>query len=213
MSVTTSGTTSAVRPARFAVVGWLSGIVVAWGIVAALQLFGLWLANLWVFGLLVTGLGWLVALAVTGAALVVLWRRLGPARALPLVLAPGLLAPAAIVAVDWTSTFVHGFYRLYRDDFAAAAALADKVAAEHGDRYGQVLPKHLWHLSSDGRAVRVAAADGGPTGILLPVWLGTPDGAAGYAHLTGEPTDATFDCFADPCRVRWSLGDGWYWLG
>jgi hypothetical protein len=190
----------------------VAGVVAAWGLVAGLHLFGLWLANLWVFGLLLTGLGWLVALAVTGVAVVAVWRRGRSVQALSLVLVPGVLAPVGVVAVDWTSTFVHGFYRLHRDDFRAAAALADQVTAEYGDRYGQVLPKDLWHLSSKGRAVRVGAEGGGPTGILLPVWVGTPDGAAGYAHFAGTPSDTSFDCYADPCRVRWSLGDGWYWL-
>ncbi len=184
----------------------------AWGLVAGLHLFGLKLADLWLFGLLLTGLGWLVAVAVTGAALVAGWRRGRSVPALSLVLVPGVLAPVAIVAVDWTSTFVHGFHRLHRADFHAAAALADQVTARHGDRYGQVLPKNLRHLSSKGRAVRVGTEGSGPTGILLPVWVGVPDGAAGYAHFAGTPGDTEFDCFADPCRVRWSLGDGWYWL-
>ncbi|WP_416901517.1 hypothetical protein [Micromonospora echinospora] len=212
MSVAPGGTTSAVRPRRRSVVGWVVGVVAAWGLVAGLHLFGLKLADLWLFGLLLTGLGWLVAVAVTGAALVAGWRRGRSVPALSLVLVPGVLAPVAIVAVDWTSTFVHGFHRLHRADFHAAAALADQVTARHGDRYGQVLPKNLRHLSSKGRAVRVGTEGSGPTGILLPVWVGVPDGAAGYAHFAGTPGDTEFDCFADPCRVRWSLGDGWYWL-
>ncbi|MEU4565709.1 hypothetical protein [Micromonospora sp. NPDC023956] len=212
MPVAAGVTTSAVRPRGRAVVAWVVGVVAAWGIVAGLHLFGLRLANLWLFGLVITGLGWLVALTVTGVALGVLWRRVGPVRAMALVLVPGLLAPVAIVAVNWTSVYVHNFYRLNRDDFRAAAALADKVTAGYGDRYGQVLPKNLRHLSSMGRAVRIGTEGSGPEGVLLPVWLGTPDGAAGYAYLDGTPGDASFDCFADPCRMRWSLGDGWYWL-
>ncbi|WP_434740144.1 hypothetical protein [Micromonospora sp. SH-82] len=26
------------------------------------------------------------------------------------------------------------------------------------------------------------------------------------------PPEARFDCFADPCQVRWTLGDGWHWV-
>jgi hypothetical protein len=48
--------------------------------------------------------------------------------------------------------------------------------------------------------------------VFLPAWTGIPDGAVGYAYFVGTRTDMTFDCFADPCRVHWSLGDGWYWL-
>lgn len=213
MPVAPGHTTLAGRPPDRAVVGWVVGAVAAWTLVAGLHLFGLWLANLWLFGLLITGLGWLLAVTVTGIALVVVWRWKGLGRALALVLVPGVLAPVAIVAVNWTSVFVHNYHRLYRDDFRAAAALTDKVTARYHDKYGQVLPKDLRHLSSMGRAVRVGTDGDGPSGIFLPVWVGTPDGAAGYAYLTGTPTGTTFDCFADPCRVRWSLGDGWYWLG
>ncbi|MFI7650377.1 hypothetical protein ACIBTZ_30500 [Micromonospora sp. NPDC049460] len=212
MPVVAGGTTTAVRPRGRVVAGWVVGVVAAWGVVAGLHLFGLRLANLGLLGLIITGLGWLLAMAVTGIALVALWPRVGPVKALTLVLVPGLLAPVTIVAVDWTSVFVHNFYRLHRDDFRTAAGLADKVTAEYGDRYGQVLPKDLRHLSSMGRAVRIGTEGSGPTGVLLPVWVGTPDGAAGYAYLTGTPGDTSFDCFADPCRMRWSLGDGWYWL-
>ncbi|SCL37477.1 hypothetical protein GA0074692_4680 [Micromonospora pallida] len=190
----------------------MAGVLAAWGIVAGLHLVGLRLANLWVFGLLLTGLGWLVALAATGLALRAMWRRTRSVPVLSLVLIPGVLAPVAILAVDWTSTFVHGFYRLHRTDFQAAATLADQVTARYGDRYGQVLPKDLWHLSSKGRAVRIGTEGSGPTGILLPVRVGRPDGAAGYAYFAGTPGDTRFDCFAEPCRVRWSLGDGWHWL-
>lgn len=185
----------------------------AWLLVAVLHLFGVRIANLWLFGLLVNWLGWLTAIVVTVLAVLVVWRG-GGRRRVALLLVPGLLAPAAIVTVDWTSAYVHGFHRLNRADFAAAAALADKVTARYDDRYGQLLPKELQHLSTGGRAVRLGTgADNGPTAVFLPVWIGTPDGAAGYGYLPGTPTDTVFDCFADPCRARWSLGDDWYWLG
>ncbi|WDZ86413.1 hypothetical protein [Micromonospora cathayae] len=191
---------------------WLPAVGAVWLLAAGLHLFGLRIANLWLLGTLVHLAGWLAAITVTALAVLLTWRAGGPRRA-ALVLVPGVLAPAVIVAVDWTSLYVHHFYRLHRADFAAAAALDDKITARYDDRYGQLLPDDLQHLSAGGRAVRLdTGADAGPTAPFLPVRIGSPDGASGYAHLTGAAIGTTFDCFAAPCRVRWSLGDGWYWL-
>jgi hypothetical protein len=191
----------------------------AWVIVAAVHLFGIWIANLWVFAWAVYGLAWLVAIAITGAGVVSLWSRRGPAWAVP-TLALSLVTATAIVTVDGTYLFAHGYYRLNRADFAAVAILArsDMFGAE--SYYGDRLSPDLQHLSINGRAARITVidppqyrySDTGLYGLFLPAWAGIPDGAVGYAYLVDAPTDVTFDCFADACRVRWSLGDGWYWL-
>lgn len=109
-------------------------------------------------------------------------------------------------------------YRLNRADFAAVAALADKGELDSAEYYGDLLPLGLRHLSVvDGRAARIAPLPGasqpvGHTVVFLPASTGIPDGAIGFAYLDGVPT-GPYDCFADPCRARWSLGDGWYWMG
>jgi len=158
----------------------------------------------------VYGSAYLVAVALTVFAVVVLWLRRGPTWAVP-VLVLSLLAAFTIVELDCTSLFVHGFYRLNRGDFTAVATLArggDVTHAYYGDR----LPPSLRHLSIDGQAAWIHSSDAGPDAVSLPAWTGIPDGAVGYAYFVGTRTDMTFDCFADPCRVHWSLGDGWYWL-
>ncbi|WP_327010875.1 hypothetical protein OHA72_28580 [Dactylosporangium sp. NBC_01737] len=181
---------------------------VGWGLVAGVYLFGIWLANLWLLAWPVIMLAWAVAAVCTAVAVGVLWRRPGPWVAVP-VLGLCLLAPVGIRAVDWASVFVHGYYRVNRDDFAAVAALARDGAFGADDYYGDRLPPELEHLSINKKAARIGP---GATAVFLPAWAGIPDGAVGYAYLGDGPTGGRFDCFADPCQVRWSLGDGWYWL-
>jgi hypothetical protein len=123
-----------------------------------------------------------------------------------------LLAPLVVVAVDWTFLFVHGYYRLNRADFAAVATLAGSGEFGADSYYGDRLPADLQHLSINGKAARIHSFGTGSDAVFLPAWTGVPDGAVGYAYIVDPQTGLTFDCFADPCRVRWSLGDGWYWL-
>jgi hypothetical protein len=199
--------------------GWRSGrgVVVpvllacgAWALVAGVHLFGVWIANLWLFAWLVYGFAYLAAIVLTSFAVAVLWRLRGPRWAVP-TLVLSLLAPLVIVAVDWTFLFAHGFYRLNRADFAAVAGLARNDALGAASYYGDRLPPDLQHLSINRKAGRIPS-DAGPNVLFLPAWAGIPDGAVGYAYLADAPTNATFSCFADPCWVRWSMGDGWYWL-
>ncbi len=183
-----------------------------WALVAGVHLFGVWIANLWLLAWVVYGLAWPLAVALTAVAAGVLWRRRGPRWAVP-VLALGVLAPAGIVAADWTWVFAHGYYERNRAGFAAVAALARDGDLGAGGYYGDRLPPGLEHLSTNGNAARIRSPGAGTTAVFLPARMGIPDGAAGYAHVIDPPPGATFDCFADPCEVRWSLGDGWYWLG
>src|SRR5438477_6897379 len=85
----------------------------AWVIVAATHLFGVWIANLGLFSWLVYVLAWLVGIALTAMGVVALWMLRGPAWAVP-TLAVSVLTATVIVAVDWTYSFVHGYYRLNR---------------------------------------------------------------------------------------------------
>jgi hypothetical protein len=182
----------------------------AWATLAAVHLFSIWIANLWLFAWVVYGLAWLAAIVITLIVVAFLWKRRGPVWAVP-TLVLSLVAATAIVTVDWTYSFAHGYYWLNRTDFAAVANLARSGTFRADTYYGDRLPPDLQHLSINGRAARIAS-DTGPGALFLPAWAGIPDGAVGYAYLVDAPTDGTFDCFSDPCRVRWSLGDGWYWL-
>jgi len=183
----------------------------AWGIVAAIHLFGVWIANLGLFSWVVYGLVWLVGIALTAVCVVALWMMRGPAWAVP-TLVLSVLAATVIVAVDWTYSFVHGYYRLNRAGFAAVASLAHSGELGSDAYYGDLLPQDLRHLSINERAARIGPFGDPPHVLFLPAWTGTPDGAVGYAYLAEAPPGVTFDCFADPCRARWSLGGGWYWL-
>ncbi|MFI5916690.1 hypothetical protein [Dactylosporangium sp. NPDC051541] len=177
-----------------------------WGLLAVVDLLGVWIANLWLLAWLILGAAWLVAITATAAAVAMLWLRHGPRWAIP-TLALSLAAPLMFAAIDWTYTFAHGFYRLNQADFAAVAALARTGGLDDTGYYGEPLPPDLRHLSINGRAAHLGATD-----VFLPAWAGIPDGAIGYAHLTNPDPAHTYDCFADPCRIHWSLGDGWYWL-
>ncbi|MER7169493.1 hypothetical protein ABT336_25965 [Micromonospora sp. NPDC000207] len=207
----------------------------AWLLVATVHLLGIRMSQLWLLGLATFALTWLLALALTAATATVLglrhrWR---PAVA---TLAVATLAATTILVVDWTSLYVRGFHRLHQADFATARSLPEDgpttnpavpdgspttspalpddglTTASSEDYYGQPLPDHLRHLSVTGRAARLPAPDGG-TVLSLPQWTGIPDGAAGYLHSPHPlPPESRFDCFADPCQVRWTLGDGWHWV-
>jgi len=183
----------------------------AWVIVAATHLFGVWIANLGLFSWLVYVLAWLVGIALTAMGVVALWMLRGPAWAVP-TLAVSVLTASVIVAVDWTYSFVHGYYRLNRADFAAVATLARSGELGPDAYHGDDLPRELQHLSINGQTARIGPFGDSPHVLFLPAWTGTPDGAVGYAYLADAPTGTTFDCFADPCRARWSVGDGWYWM-
>jgi hypothetical protein len=183
----------------------------AWVLVAGVHLLGVWIANLGLLAWLVYGLVWLIAITVTAFAVRALWRLRGPSWAVPMLVL-SLLAPLVVVTLDWTSLYVHGYYRLNRADFAAVAALARSGEFGADSYYGDRLPPELQHLSINGKAARIHSLGTRPDAVFLPAWTGIPDGAVGYAYLVDPQDGTTFDCFADPCRVRWSLGDGWYWL-
>lgn len=180
-------------------------------ILVGVHLFRVPLANLWIFSLVVYGFAWVLAVALATAAVVLLWLRRGAKAAVPLLVV-GVLAGVAVTVVDWTPVFANGYYRFNRGDFAAVAALARAGNLTDAGYYGDTLPPGLRHLSVNERAARIGSFDGGRQAAFLPAFTGIPDGAAGFAFIEGAPGATRFDCFGDPCRARWSLGDGWYWL-
>jgi hypothetical protein len=110
--------------------------------------------------------------------------------------------------VDLGTLRVQGYYRFHRADFAAVAEFTRETTT-NTDR---VLPAGLRYLSSNGRVARIPSYDSDASAEFVPVSMGIPDGAVGYAHFSAEPGDEMFDCFADQCSARESLGDGWYWM-
>ncbi|WP_433043474.1 hypothetical protein [Dactylosporangium sp. CS-033363] len=184
-----------------------------WTLVAVVMLFELRIFTwLFVFGYLVLGLAYLAAAICTVVAVAGLWRRAGPRWAVP-VLVACLLAPAGIYATDWVYAFATGYYRAFRHDFATVAAMSSRGEVNPREYYGDPLPRAVRHLSVNGRVAHIVALDHDSGATFLPQWEGVPDGAVGFAYLDpGTPPDAELDCFADQCRVRYTLGDGWYWL-
>jgi hypothetical protein len=57
-------------------------------------------------------------------------------------LAVSVLTATVIVAVDWTYSFVHGYYRLNRNARKISVA-AGRAAADEGARGGLVLPRRV----------------------------------------------------------------------
>ncbi|RZU51071.1 hypothetical protein EV385_2869 [Krasilnikovia cinnamomea] len=182
----------------------ISAVVLSWGIVAVAHLFGirLW-SQLGSSARGVYGLAWLVAVAVTVLAAVML-RRTGRFAAAATAVVVGALGATAIVTVDWTSAFVHGYYRLHRADFATVGGLArtGELAEARG------LPANLRYLAVNGDPTMVGAR-----AVWLPSWTGRAGGATGYAYAgEDEPADLGLDCRSGAYLRCWSLGDGWSWI-
>ncbi|MDG4767929.1 hypothetical protein O7632_28115 [Solwaraspora sp. WMMD406] len=193
----------------------LVAVAGAWAVVVGVHLFGVRIASLWLLAPVVYVLVWLLAMLVTTTVVVSAWRRRRRAAAAGVVTIAVLVA-AGVVAVDWTYAYAQGFFRLHRADFAALAALADAGGLASGEYYGARLPADLRHLSVTGRAAWIGPRGGDRTVLFVPMWTGLLDGAVGYAYDPKTPAPATggrLDCFADLCEVRWTLGDGWRWVG
>ncbi len=174
-------------------------LLLTWSAVAVTHLSGVWLySRIGPLNWLVTGLAWLVALAVTALMVMAfgLHRRY---RHAALSVSLSVLAMVGIAAVDWTSAFVHGYYHWHRDDFRAVV--------EHAEA-GRPLPENLRSLALQGDPI----VHYGSSSIMLPALTGLVDGATGYMHMTVTRTGAFTDCLGDRCLVRWYLGDGWFWL-
>ncbi len=89
-----------------------------------------------------------------------------------------------------------------RGDFGAALR----------DYYGAPLPSDLAHVSVNGK-VAVIGGCGDDGALFVPTWIGIPDDAVGYVHLTCEhpPADLLLDGFGMLLEPERPLGDGWWW--
>lgn len=182
------------------------------------RFFALWLLTwLWVFAFLVDAAVALVALGLVGYALVALVRRARRGVAV----AAGAVVLSLVVAgvvVNWPLTFARGWFALHRSGFAEVAVAARAGAygpLDEAPYYGYPLPGSLRALSVNG-SVAVCGQAGGQAVLLVPAWIGIPDGGGGFMHLTapvdGSP-DAPCDAFGDTALPRVELGDGWWWTG
>jgi hypothetical protein len=126
-----------------------------------------------------------------------------------MALVVGAVSATAVVRVDWTSAFVHGYYRLHHADFLAVAELAR--TRELGNDGGR-LPAELRYLALNGGPITYGAEFPDSRDVWLPARSELVDGVTGYAYIGDPPAGSIIDCLGDPCLVRWSLGDGWSWI-
>jgi hypothetical protein len=210
------GMSAAARPTsarRNPVWGWVVATLIAWAAVALARLFSGWLVTkLWLVGVLFFLVLFIIAAVVTCLATVVIARRTGAARAVSIGLAGGLLA-VTVVFGDWHSAYARFWFTLNRPQFVAAADLARSgalgVPAEW-DYYGPQLPAPLNVLSVDGRISVIGEAAGQPV-LFMPAYLGIPDDAYGFVHISGADRPGRLDGYGDRIEPRIELGDGWWW--
>jgi hypothetical protein len=210
------GVTAASRPTpshRNPVWGWVVATVIAWTAVALARLFSSWLlTKLWLLGLLFLLVLFIIAAAVTCVATVVIARRTGAERAAAIGLAGGLLAMTVVLG-DWNSAYARFWFALNRPQFVATADLARSgalgVPAEW-DYYGPRLPAPLNVLSVNGRISMIDEAAGEPI-LFMPAYLGVPDDAYGFVHISGAHRPGSLDGYGDLIAPRIELGDGWWW--
>lgn len=183
----------------------VSLVAAAWVAVAASSLSSIIIGFGWTS--LVLLLVWLGAFFTTFVCVIVLLSQHRWAAATAAVVL--CLAGVGIhIPVDLGTLRIQGYYRFHRANFAAVAEFASEGTTSHE----RVLPAELRYLSSDGRVTRIPSFDSDALAEFVPVTMGMPDGAVGYAHLDTDPGGEMFDCFADQCYARESLGDGWYWM-
>jgi hypothetical protein len=210
------GVTAASRPTsihRNPVWGWAVATLIAWAAVALARLFSSWLVTtLWLLGALFLLVLFVLAVAVTCLATVVIARRTGAARAVSTALAGGLLAVTVVVG-DWNGAYARFWFTLNRPQFVAAADLARSGglgAPAEWDYYGPQLPAPLNVLSVTGQISVIGEAAGQPI-LFLPAYVGIPDDAYGFVHISGAHRPGRLDGYGDLIEPRIELGDGWWW--
>jgi hypothetical protein len=103
-----------------------------------------------------------------------------------------------------------------RERFAEVVHLArsGQIDAVESAYYGGELPAELADLSENGKVASVGSCDGEPV-LFLPQWIGIPDDAIGYVHMTCNkfPDDPAhpLDLFGDSATPAVELEDGWWW--
>lgn len=195
---------------------------VGWVVVAATHYWLMLLYNvLWLGAVLAVLAVWVTALGLTVWAVWGTRRRHG-ARWAGVVAAAALVIAvtfaASFVSGGWTRMYATTQFWLYRGDFVAVSELVGAgelgTPGEDWDYYGADLPQRYRHLAANGKVAVVGEDREGRPVLFLPVLLGIPDGAAGFAHLPSEDAlDAQLDLFGDVGRPRFFLGDGWWWVG
>ncbi|WP_147437427.1 hypothetical protein [Micromonospora musae] len=205
-----TGTTKAAIVQRLRLFGWIA-VPLAWLVVARIELADVQNASLLLFVIPpFEAAVWLIAVALT----VLLTYRLSKSRSAALVVATILL-----VAFGWFTNWgpfqPASYWITHRWAFDAVAdGVRDGRIGASREYYGELLPRHLRDLSTNGRAAVVGSQDDKPV-VFLPQWLGIPDDAGGYVYLDATPrSDLSVDLFGVPVRVSGGqeLGDGWWYV-
>ncbi|TCO57312.1 hypothetical protein EV192_106789 [Actinocrispum wychmicini] len=196
-------------------------LVTGWLVLAGLHYFQLriatttlfWIAAVY-FGPLLSAVPWVVLVGATAIAGRLIWRR-ARWRGVAAFLVPSVVVGVVVALVNWQYVYKVSWYRLHRSDFAAVARLADDrtwTATAPQGYYGPKLPAEYQYLSTVDSLSRIGVNRGTPVWFLSQ-WAGIPDGAIGYAHITGDIDEtAELDGFGDPVKPTVYLGDGWWWV-
>jgi hypothetical protein len=157
---------------------------------------------------------WLVPIVATIVGTLLLWRRIkwvGVAASLTV----GVVMTLVMASANWFHVYATVWFTWHKSDFEAVAHLSDdrnwNATAPQG-YYGPRLPSEYQYLSSVQSLSDIGRNNGTPVWFLSQ-FTGIPDGAAGYAHVTGDiDPDAFLDGFGDRVRPTVDLGDGWWWV-
>ena len=129
------------------------------------------------------------------------------------VTAVGLLA-AIVQFNNWSVFEPRSYYWSHRWAFAAVAdGVRDGTIGASDAYYGELLPRPLRDLSTNGRAAAISRHGGRPV-VFVPEYLGVPDDAAGYVFYEGVlPADLTLDLYGSRASLKGAenLGDGWWY--
>jgi hypothetical protein len=199
-------------------------MVAAWIVLVASLYFGMHLAtNLWIFVFVVWGVAWTGAVVMTLMTVFAIrrWSVLAVG-----VLAVGVALGLLFAITDWRTVFAVTWFPAHRGQFDEAIELVrtGHLNPETADYGSAQLPARLSSIAVDGEISVVGQCEG-RTVLMLPQFVGIPDGAFGYlkfdcdtipmdGYVNSEdftPDGDYLDGFGDPLYPRIDLGDGWWW--
>jgi hypothetical protein len=189
----------------------LFGLLIAWALVACVELVHIFLSPFTLLIFPVELIIWGVAVLLT---VICVKQRSRPAGVRMPAVAGFVTCLAWAYFTNWSVLEPHSYYAVHRSSFAEVAEMVENGDFDQPDDYdGRPLPWYLADLSTTGKAATIGREDGKPV-VLLPEFLGMPDGGLGYVYFTGDPeSDSPFDLFGDPLYLADAepLGDGWWY--
>lgn len=199
-------------------VRWIAVVAALWLIFAAERFLGYRIAGYGPPVLVLHGVGWATASAVTLFCVVTSWRQSHRSLAAAAAVL-GLLSAGAISLVDWRTMHAREFYREHRHDFATLADQARQGLHNGDEAGGSQLSDDLEYLSDNGLVGSVNTPE--KPVLFVPALAARGDihrNGAGAVHgcaIGYLNTDVDMFPSVDDypaCSGRTPLGDGWYWV-